>query len=97
MTPPEMPDSKQAQKASLAAPSCSAARMIERGRIVGHETTLHVFQSRKRCEAAKALLSSVGVITEIFVNNHHAFECKLWRTGPVEAAYAILDSAPEVV
>ena len=49
------------------------------GRLVGHETTLHVFRSKARHDAAKARLSRKGTITEIFVNNRHAFEVKLWR------------------
>ena len=54
--------------------TCSAA-----GRLVGLGTTLHVFKSKRRHDAAKARLSKRGTITEIFVDNRHAFELKLWR------------------
>lgn len=46
--------------------------------MVGVGTTMHVFKSKQRHDAALARFSKLGAITEIFVDNRYAFELKRW-------------------
>jgi hypothetical protein len=46
---------------------------------IGYKTTLHVFRSQQKYKSEKSRLAHKGQITDVFVNNRHAFELRRWR------------------